>query len=164
MSVHTVYKMGYTFVNGVDWWIKMFHFLSKPFVSCVCAAGGINLKGYNFSFILDWAGTSTDKNKWCSVSEAFVFIKMWLFFFPFFFLLRLRSFTIHLRAGCNFHAVQMSSILRGRAEIVPHLETNFETERLGFRSLLMCDLTRLSNLGTGDSLLVSKCSIMHYYH
>lgn len=27
--VHIVYKMGYTFVNGVDWWIKMFHFLSK---------------------------------------------------------------------------------------------------------------------------------------
>lgn len=49
----------------------------------------------------------------------------------------------------------MSSILRGRAKIVPHLKTNFETERLGFRSVLMCDFTRLSNLGTGGGQLVS---------
>jgi len=44
----------------------------------------------------------------------------------------------------------MGSILRGTKRTVPHLETNFET--VGFRCLLICDLTHLSNLGSLTNL------------
>lgn len=51
VCVHIVYKMGYTFVNGVDWWIKMFHFLSKPVCPLTVWSRWYWFKGLEFIFL-----------------------------------------------------------------------------------------------------------------
>lgn len=78
-------------------------------MSAFCAhAGGGVLRGLElFSFISDSVGTSTDKNKAWSLTEALTLSS---------------SFTNLLQFACN-HANYMDSILKSREEMVSHLET-----------------------------------------